>query len=202
MKKKTLALSASAIIGLILCGTVSAANILCETITNNHTLVDDAIVSACIDAGLGNIGNGANDDFLLANPGPGYIDIGNIGDVGVGGSFVQSNNTGTFSFNPSLWNSYGSILIGFKFGTGNTPDEWMVYSLQSLVSAGSYTFVDVLAPGDATAARLSHISLYSDPRVPPNPNPDPVPEPTLVWMLGLGLLGLVGYKRKQAKLAA
>ncbi len=39
-------------------------------------------------------------------------------------------------------------------------------------------------------------------QIPPNPDPDPIPEPTLVWMLGLGLLGLVGYKRKQAKLAA
>jgi hypothetical protein len=33
--------------------------------------------------------------------------------------------------------------------------------------------------------------------------PDPtVPEPTPVWMLGLGLLGLGGYKRRQTKLAA
>ena len=38
---------------------------------------------------------------------------------------------------------------------------------------------------------------------PPPPDPDPtVPEPTAVWMLGLGLLGLVGYKRRQCKLAA
>ena len=38
-----------------------------------------------------------------------------------------------------------------------------------------------------------------EPPTPPNPN---VPEPTVVWMLGLGLLGLAGYKRRQVKLAA
>ncbi|MDD2800771.1 MAG: choice-of-anchor N protein [Methylococcales bacterium] len=55
-----------------------------------------------------------------------------------------------------------------------------------------------------TNAPYSHDAEWSGTLNPPDPDPDPnpVPEPTALWMLGLGLLGLAGFKRKQAKLAA
>lgn len=37
---------------------------------------------------------------------------------------------------------------------------------------------------------------------PPPPPPDPIPEPATVWLLGLGLLVLASYKRRQVKLSA
>ena len=53
--------------GSTLTSAVSAAPILCKIVTNNHMIIDDSQVSACIDAGIGNIsGNPATDDFLLA----------------------------------------------------------------------------------------------------------------------------------------
>lgn len=191
MKNRTLALSAVAILGILLSGSAGAVAVLCQNLANNHMLVDSQYVSACIDAGLGNIGNGQNDDFFQANPGylsAGYTDI----TSSSGASFVQTQNTGSFSIDSSLWNSYSTILIGFKFGTGNTPDEWFVYSLQNLISSGFYTFEDVLAPGASTAQRLSHLTVYGLPG-------QQLPEPSSLLLIGIGILALAtGMTRKRA----
>jgi len=42
----------------------------------------------------------------------------------------------------------------------------------------------------------------TDNNPPPPPPPDPIPEPATVWLLGLGLLVLASYKRRQVKLPA
>jgi len=39
------------------------------------------------------------------------------------GSFTQSGTTGKFSLDASLWQTWDEIAIGFKFGTGNKPDN-------------------------------------------------------------------------------
>jgi hypothetical protein len=162
----------------------SAAPILCETITNNHMLVDSAFVQSCIDAGVGNIGNGQNDDFLNAGN-TGWTDI--TGDASFL-SFTQNGSTGTFSFDSSLWDDNDSIAIGFKFGTGNEPDEWFVYLLQDLVSSGNWSFVNVFGKGGG----LSHLTLYG------GGGDTPVPEPAMLVLLSLGLLSLSFARRKKA----
>jgi hypothetical protein len=160
-----------------------AVPVLCEDVNLNHMLVDSSYVQSCIDAGVGNIGNGQNDDFLNAGN-TGWTDI--TGDASFI-SFTQNGSTGTFSFDSSLWDDNGSIALGFKFGTGNQPDEWFVYLLQDLVSSGTWEFVNVFGTGGG----LSHITLYGG-------EGTTVPEPATLLLFGLGLLSLGFARRKKA----
>jgi hypothetical protein len=168
----------------------SAIPVSCKVATNNHMLVDNTLVSSCLEAGsgngnAGNIGQGGgNDPFLNAHPS--WTNIG-------AGAFTQTVNTknasaGTFSFDSSFWDDYLTLAIGFKFGTGNQPDEWFVYDLQHLVSSGNWNFVNVFKKGGG----LSHIVIYGGERN------TKVPEPATLGMLGLGLMGLGFARRKKA----
>lgn len=186
MKFKVVGVAAVIAVGSAMLPTeANAALIACQQIstTNNYMQVDDGYVQSCIDAGVGNVnGNALTDDFLTANPGSGLVGIGD-------GAFTQSQSatqtTGTFSLDSNLWNQWSDIAIGFKFGTGNQPDEWFVYTLQDLVSAGSWTFINVGGKGGG----LSHIQLYGS-----GPTTT-VPEPGPLGLLAAGMAGLVLLRR-------
>jgi hypothetical protein len=167
--------------GGLLAGSANAVPVLCEDATVNHMYVDSSQVSSCLGAGVGNInGNPGTDDFLTGE-GSG------LGLVGIGaGAFTQSGSTGTFSFASSLWDTWSEIAIGFKFGTGNNPDEWFVYSLNPSISSGSWQFVNVFGRGGG----LSHIQLYGI------PGGTTVPEPSTLALLGIGMLA-AGFARRR-----
>ena len=168
-------------------GTASAAPVLCEVGTKNHMLVGNSIVSACLDAGVGNLtGNPKNDEFING-VGAGYASIGET-------TWTDNDNgTGTFAFDASLWGTYSDIAVGFKFGTGNNPDEWFVYSLQSLLASGNYgwAFVNVFGPGGG----LSHVNLYGI------LGDGQVPEPGTLALLGLALVVMGSCFRRQGRRA-
>ena len=185
MKLKAIGSAAAlALAAAVYMAPAAATPVLCEDVNLNHMLVDSAYVQSCIDAGVGNIGNGQNDDFLNAGN-TGWTDV--TAQATTFG-FSQSGSSGSFFFNPNLWNTFSEIAIGFKFGTGNQPDEWFVYLLQDNVSSGLWQFVNTFGKGGG----LSHLTFYAG-------EGTTVPEPATLTLLGLGLLSLGFARRKKAK---
>jgi hypothetical protein len=187
-KKNMMAAAGLAVSGLIYALPASAVPVLCEDTSKNHLAVDSQYVAGCLDAGTGNInGNENKDAFLLANPGLGYVAIGSS-ETGEA-DWSQNGYNGGFSLESSLWNTWDQIAIGFKFGTGNTPDEWFVYSLNESVSSGFWSFFGQYGTGGG----LSHITLYGTGRAQ-------VPEPGTLALFGIALagIGLVGRRKQRA----
>lgn len=186
--------------GLLFSSVAFGAMINCsEDATKNYMAIDDSEVAACLGSGVGNIGNGQNDDFLATLAGDGYTDV--------TGSYSQSftqngdllnlftpgDKSGTWSFDQSLWDDFNVGAIGFKFGTGNEPDEWFVFSLQDGVFEGDWNFFFGSA-NDGRGGGLSHLTLYA------KDGSVTVPEPGTLALFGLGLIGL-GLARRNKNTA-
>ena len=188
--KKLKGLAASLLIGLMMTGTASAAPVLCQTVTNYHMLVDSAIVSACLDAGVGNLTGNEDNDLFLNDVGGAYDFISKDEVL-----FTTSNNQteawGTFTFDGSLWDIYSDIAVAFKFGTGQNPDEWFVYSLKSMLASGVYDWD--LIKTDKQGGGLSHVNFYGI------PGGGQVPEPGTLALLGMALVVASCFRRQRGQ---
>jgi len=128
-----------------------------------------------------------------------------------------------FEFNnaqTTIFNTTPSLLPGDSEGSTSGFLESVEVTINSLGQGNTgihfdlFTLYDDVQPGGGSNggsitvdqiyknAPFSHDAEWSGTLNPPDPDPDQIPEPTALWMLGLGLLGLAGFKRKQAKLAA
>ena len=188
-RKKLKGLAATLLVGVMITGTASAAPVLCQTVTNNHMSIGNSIVSACLDAGVGNLTGNPMNDLFINGVGTGYDSIG----PGLWSQSSQSQTLaeGTFTFDDSLWDIYSDIAVGFKFGTGNNPDEWFVYSLQSLLASGVYDWD--LIKAFRQGGGLSHVKFYGilDDRQ--------VPEPGTLALLGLALVVASCFRRQSGQ---
>ena len=186
MKFKAVLMASMTLSAALLAGSANAGLIACQQIstTNNYMKVADIAVSTCVDSGMGELtGTDSTDAFLQANNG--WVGIG--GATGAQLTKTSSQTTGSFALDSNVWNSWENLLIGFRFGTGNQPDGWFVYTLNDLVSAGTWTFVNVGGLGGG----FTNAQLYaSGEKTVLAQTPTSVPEPGTVWMLGAGLLAL------------
>ncbi|WP_354623601.1 PEP-CTERM sorting domain-containing protein [Psychromonas sp. MME2] len=136
---------------LALTSTANAGLITCQDTAKNYMTMEDTYATGCVASGVGNInGNAGTDDFLTA----GGTTAGYIG-ASVGTDFYNNGeDAGTWSVDSFV------EAIGFKFGTGNTADNWFIFDLKDGVTSGTWVFHDVLAPGKG-GDRLSHLQAYN-----------------------------------------
>lgn len=180
----------SILAGLMFSVSAHGAMISCNSDpTINYMQITDTQASGCLASGVGNLtGNPANDLFLTGTAGSGY-ELASKSDGGNPYNLSYSSDPNEWSFDSSFWNDYSDAALGFKFGTGNQPDEWFVFSLQSLVSSGEWAFI-VGSNVDARGDGLSHMNLYG------KKGDITVPEPGTIALLGLGLVGMTIARRK------
>ena len=149
------------------------------------------IVSACLDAGVGNLtGNPMGTICSLT-----ALAVLTISSAKTNCYLLQVTTKpaawGTFTFDGSLWDIYSDIAVAFKFGTGNNPDEWFVYSLQSLLASGVYDWD--LIKTDKQGGGLSHVNFYGI------PGGGQVPEPGTLALLGMALVVASCFRRQSGQ---
>ena len=180
---------------------VNAANIVLCNPTNtaiNQMSISETEVNSCLASGEGNInGNPKNlqqSKFLQSLAGAGYSLVSKSDDINPYSlSYHQDSQTatlseGTWTIDPSFWSSYSKGAIGFKFGTGNNPDEWFVFDLVHGISSGDWDFINRHPQG----GELSHMNLYGISEVP-------LPAAFPLFLSVLAMFGL--YRRRQLKKA-
>lgn len=177
--------------------TANAAPITCLDTTKNHMSLDSSVVTQCLAAGMGNItGENHNDEFLRDESGslysaaakfPSSTNPFNLNYTGADDTF------GTWSFDSSFWNTHSAGAIGFKFGTGRSPDSWFVYELVDGVSAGAWNFIHMLRGGKG----LSHMNLYGIEKDSKQISAVPVPAAIPLFLTAAAAFGF--FRRRQLK---
>lgn len=169
-----------------------ATPIVCEDTTVNYMTMDDTQASACLGGGVGNIsGNPLTDDWLLSTGNSAGYTLASKDDGSNPFNIMTTQTLSTRSGSSGTWSidpSFGAL--GFKFGTGNRPDEWFVFELVQGISSGTWEFMNTFRRGGG----LSHTNLYSIPS-------QDVPEPAALGLLGLGLLGLAISRSRRTRIA-
>lgn len=170
---------------------------VCQDINKNHMTINTSWANSCLASGTANLtgsdtdlfANGTSWKFIekaeSANTATPLFDLKFTPGIGDATSI-----TGTWELSSTFWDVYSDAALGFKFGSGGTPDEWFVFDIINGETSGDWTFFSVLMNGQGQGG-LSHVNLYSSSTV------QHVTEPASFALFGLGLLGL-GYARRRA----
>ncbi|WP_459875430.1 VWA domain-containing protein [Desulfothermus naphthae] len=154
------------------------------------TYNSQGLLDAIHSVGMGN--NYSPDALKAVVDGPNDV----YGDTDDYGTFVGAN----FNQLVDLFSGTGGNLVSLDHLDIQLPDGTWLYdygtdglgnfNLNYTLSVGPNTFLAVAYGTDNTSAQAS-ITLYGQ-----QPNPSAVPEPTTMLLLGSGLLGMLGYKRR------
>jgi hypothetical protein len=126
----------------------------------------------------------------------GWTDLGKIETTSAAGVFPSDyfsvttnggNASGTWSLNADYKFTAGaSYAFVLKGGTDN-----VAYLLDSSVTSGSWTNLDLFTPNGKNNAGLSNMTLYG------TTTPAPVPLPAAAWLLVGGIAGLGAVARRR-----
>lgn len=184
-------------VGLFSVGGANAAQVTCgdSTLGVRVALVDPGLVSGYCYAQLGNL---KNQD--IAGLGLSLIekDVYATGDTSNGVLRSSgSTNSGNWSFDASIWNSWNQVFLGFHFGNGPdstlaNPDSFIV-ELAKPDSAGTWA----LAGTNAKLTGLSNVYLLGK-GTGGGGGQTEIPEPASIALVGLGLLGASFARRRRA----
>jgi hypothetical protein len=179
----------------------SASALQCGGPTGTRTVTVNP-ASACVDSGLGNLGDGA----ILGEIGAGATMIDRDTTNSIGGGlnlFGVGGSSGTWSFASSLWSTYTNLYLYFHFGNGNPADptynpDWFIVQVTSGLTSGTWSV-------NPTQLTLSNVALVGngkvcDPKYDRNCGGGSVSEPGALALLGLSL-GIAGWMSRRRRAA-